>query len=70
MVAITVFEPVSSTSIAWMVRWSLNSATYNLRPSGAKARNCGGPAAIGMVAITSLVAVSSTVTTCASRFAV
>ena len=69
MVSTTVFVVVSSTLTAAMVRASSQTLTYALRPSGLKAMNCGGPASIGMVAVTWSTAVSTTVTTPASRLA-
>ena len=43
---------MSRTLTAAMVRSSSHTLTYALRPSGLKAMNCGGPASIGMVAVT------------------
>jgi hypothetical protein len=70
MVATMVFERLSSTPSEWIVPRSLKMLTYSLRPSGAKLRNRGGPAATGIVAVTWFVAVSTTVMLCASRLAV
>src|SRR5690242_7435194 len=57
------FDVVSSTLTAWIVRASFHTLTYTVRPSGAKARNWGGPAGTGMRAVTALTAVSTTVIT-------